>query len=136
MPYALGAQVQRPPDGFGRSGLAGMGREAKAMLGSIGVDAAEKFRRSLYFVTADANADDVTVLIAHRQFKHLLRFFYAEMAGGVENPEQRDAEIARAAGASTFEAFEDRREILLADKADPTATYTSACNTVSSFSAA
>jgi hypothetical protein len=53
-----------------------------------------------------------------RQFEDFLRFLNSEVARGVENPQQRDAEIAGAAGASAFEAFEDGGEILLAEEAD------------------
>ncbi len=118
MADALGAQVERSPDGLGRPGLAGVRGQSQALVGGVGVDAAEKFRRSFQFIAANADADDVAVAVARRQFENLLRFLDSEVAGGVEDPKQRNAEIARAAGASAFQAFEDGGEILLAEEAD------------------
>ena len=115
---ALGAEVERSPDGFGRAGLAGMGGQAQALLGSVGIGAAKKFGRSFLLVTADAHSDDVAVAVARCEFENFLCFLDSEVASGVENPQQRNAEIARAAGASAFETFEDGGEILLAKKAD------------------
>ena len=60
----------------------------------------------------------MAVVIPRRQFENFLCFFDSEVAGGVENPEQRNTEIACAAGASALETFKDGGEILLAKKAD------------------
>ena len=60
----------------------------------------------------------MTILVARGEFENFLRFFHSEVAGGVENPEQRDAEIACAAGASALQALENCGEILLAIQAD------------------
>ena len=88
------------------------------MVFGVGVDAAKKLRRSLHFVAADADADHVPIPIARREFENLLRLFHAEVAGSIENPEQRHAEIARPARPSALQSFEDRGEILLAEQAD------------------
>src|SRR5580704_4060786 len=114
---ALGAQVKRSPDGFGRSGFAGVGGRAQAVVESISVDAAEKFGRTFLFVAANADAHHVALAVEHGEFENSLRLFDAEVAGRVENPEQRDAEIACATGASAFESVEDGGEILLAAQA-------------------
>ena len=47
-----------------------------------------------------------------------LGFFGSELADGVEDPEQRDSEVFVAALAAPFQAFKNRREILLAPEAD------------------
>ena len=60
----------------------------------------------------------MAIPITHREFENFLRFLDSEVAGGVEDPQQGHAEVARAAGASAFQAFEDGGEILLAEKAD------------------
>ena len=45
-------------------------------------------------------------------------FLHSEVAGGVEDPQQRGAKISCAAGASAFQPFENGGEILLAIEAD------------------
>ena len=118
MADAFGAQIERSPYGFGRSGLAGVSCQAHAVVGGPGVSVAKKFRRGFQFVAADADADHFAIMIADGQLEDLLRGFRAELADSVENPEQRDAEVALAAGAAAIEAFEDGGEILLAPQAD------------------
>ena len=118
MTNALGAEVERSPDRLGRAGLAGVRGQAQALVGGIGVDAAEKFRRGLQFVAANADTDDMAVPVASGEFENFLRFLDSEVAGGVEDPKQRNAEIARAAGAAALQTLEDGGEILLAEKAD------------------
>jgi hypothetical protein len=115
---AFGAQVERSPDGFGRSSFSGVGSRAETVVEGVGVYAAEEFGRSFLLVAANADADHVALAVEDGQFENSLRLFDAEVAGGVENPEQRDAEIAGAAGASAFEGIEDGGEILLAAQAD------------------
>src|SRR5579863_7939789 len=115
---AFGAQVERSPDGFGRTGFAGVGSGAEAVVEGVVVDAAKKFGRTFLFVAANADADHVTLAVEHGEFENSLRLFDAEVAGRVKNPEQRDTEIAGAAGASAFEGIEDGGEILLAAQAN------------------
>src|ERR1017187_2070076 len=88
------------------------------MVSRVRVDTAEKFRRSLQFVSANADADDMAVTVACRQFENFLRFLDSKVAGGGEDPQQRHAEISRAPSAPAIEAFEDGGEILLAVQAD------------------
>jgi len=88
MAYALGAQVERSPDGFRRARLAGVRGQAQALVDGVGVDAAEKFRRRLQFIAANADANDMAVEVARGQLEHLLRFLDSEVAGGVEDPQQ------------------------------------------------
>ena len=115
---ALGAQVERSPDGFRRASLAGVGSEAQAVVGGPGVGIAEKFGRGFLLVASNADADDFAVVIADGELEHILGGFGAELAYSVEDPKQRDAEVARAAGAAAIEAFEDGGEILFAPEAD------------------
>src|SRR5580700_8519757 len=114
----FGAQVERSPDGFGRAGFAGVGGGAEAVVERVGVYAAKKFGRTFLFVAANADADHVALAVEHGELENSLRLLDAEVAGRVENPKQRDAEIAGTPGASTFESVEDGGEILLAAQAD------------------
>src|SRR5438477_3095771 len=107
MANPLGAQVQCSPDRLRRPGLARMRRQSQSVIGSIRVDAAEKFRRSLDFVAANADSDDVPIPVASCEFEDSLCLLDSEVACGVENPQQRYAEIACAAGPSAVQAFED-----------------------------
>src|SRR5579863_9195723 len=95
-----------------------MSREPQTVVFRIPIDAAKQFRRSLLLVAANPDADHVPIFIAHRQFKYLLRCFYAKVAGCVENPEQRYAEIARSSGAPALQTLEDRSKVLLAVQAN------------------
>src|ERR1022692_4057619 len=88
------------------------------MVGGVGVDAAEKFRRGFLFVATKADPDYVAIPVARRELENFLCFLDSEVAGGVEDPEQRHTEIARAAGAAALETLEDGGEILLAIEAD------------------
>src|SRR5579864_5719581 len=61
MANPLGAQVQCSPNGLRRSGLARMRRQPQSVIGGVCVNAAEKFRRSLYFVTANTDSDHMAI---------------------------------------------------------------------------
>ena len=111
---ALGMQIERAPNGFGRTRFPGMGCQAQAVILGVAVDAAKQFWRSLLLISADAYSDNMAIAVAHGQFEHLLGGFNAEMACSVKNPQQRDAKVAGALGTSALEAFEDGREVLLA----------------------
>ncbi len=115
---AFGTKIERSPYGFRRAILAGVSGEAHAVIGSPGVGITKKLGRSFQFVAADADADNFAIMIANGQLEDLLRRFRAELADGVENPDKRDAEVARAAGAAAIEAFEDGGKILFAPEAD------------------
>src|SRR5579864_6441034 len=111
-------QIQRSPDGLRRASLARMRCQAQAMIGGVCVDAAEEFRRSLDFVAADADSNDVAIPVTRSEFKNFLRFLDSEVARRIENPQQRYAEIAGAACPPALQSFEDGGEILLAIKAN------------------
>jgi len=60
---ALGFErVERAVNGGGADGLSGMNAEAQTGAGSLGVDLDEKLGSGNALVTADADADDTTVL--------------------------------------------------------------------------
>ena len=118
MADALGVEIQRSPNGFGGTGLPGMSGQAHAMIPSVGINAAKKFRRSFHFIPPDAYSDDMAILVVDCEFEDLLRLFHAEVTSRVENPKQRNAEITSSASAATLQAFEDGSEILLAKQAD------------------
>jgi hypothetical protein len=88
------------------------------VVGGPGIGVAKKFRRRFLLVAADADADDFAIVIANGKLKDFLRGLRAELADCVEDPEQRNPEVARTAGASAIKAFEDGGEILLAPEAD------------------
>ena len=75
-----------------------MSRQAQAMIVSISIDATKKFRRSFYFVAANSDSHHVAVSVTRCEFKNFLRLLDSEVPGSVENPEQRNPEIARATG--------------------------------------
>ena len=118
MADALGAKIERAPYRFGRSVLAGVSCQTHAVVGGPGISVAKKFGRGFQFVAADADANNFAIVIANGELEDLLRGFRTELADSVENPDQRDAEVARAAGAATIEAFKDGGEILFAPEAD------------------
>src|SRR5205807_835509 len=114
----LSAQVECSPNRFWGPRLTGVRSKAHAVVGGPGVGVAEEFGRGFQFVASDADAGDFAVVITNGELEDFLRGFSAELADGVENPNQRDAEVARAAGAAAIQAFEDGGEILLAPQAD------------------
>src|ERR1700740_2594401 len=78
---ALGVQIERPPDRFGRCGLARVRRKTQAVILGVSVNTAEKFRCRLLLVPPDAYADHMPVPVPNRQLKHLLCGFHSKMAG-------------------------------------------------------
>src|ERR1019366_1171194 len=98
MADAFGTEVERSPDGFWRAGFAGMRGQAQAVVGGPGVGVAEKFWRRFLLVAADADGDDLSVMIANGKLEDFLGAVGSELAHGVEDPDERDAEVARAAG--------------------------------------
>ena len=115
---ALGTEVERSPDRFRRAAFACVCGQAHAVVCGPGVGIAKKFGWGFLLIAADADGDYVAVVILNRELEDFLRGFGAELADGVEDPEQGDAEVACATGAAAVEAFEDGGEILLAPEAD------------------
>ena len=88
------------------------------MVSGPGVGVAEKLGRSFLLVAADADADDFAVVVANGKLEDFLRRLRTELPDRVEDPEQRDAEVARTPGTAAVQTFEDGGEILLAPEAD------------------
>jgi len=70
---ALGAQVQRAPDGFRGAGFSSVRGKAQAVVGGPDVGVAEKLRRRFLLVASDADADDLAVVIADSKLEDFLR---------------------------------------------------------------
>src|SRR5271156_1780027 len=114
---ALGAQVERSPYGFRRTSFSGVCGEPHAVVGGPSVGVAEKFWWSFLLVAADSDADDFAIVITHGKFEDFLRSLGSELTDSVEDPNEGDAEVTRATGASAIESLEDRGEILVAPEA-------------------
>ena len=106
---ALGADGEGLPDGFGAGGFTGVVGEAQTGFAGAGVEGAEGLGAGASLVAAEADADDGGVSLA--QFcgltKDALGLFEGEMAYGVEDPIERDAEFVSGAQAGAFEGFKD-----------------------------
>lgn len=111
---ALGADVDGGPDGGGTGdgagGLARVDGEAETGGAGFGVDLAELLGGAAGFVAADANADDAGVLVAEfsRQAEDVGGLFDAEVADGVDDPEDGGAELALGADAGALDGVHDR----------------------------
>src|SRR5579871_326647 len=118
MADAFGVEIQRPPNRFRRRSLPSMSCEPQAIVFRVSVNAAEKLWWSFLLVPAYANADHMPVVIAHGKLEYLLCCFHAKMPGGVENPQQGNAEVACPARPPALQAFKDCREVLLSIQTD------------------
>ena len=76
-----------------------------------------KVPAGFHLVAANANSYDVAIVVASRELKNFLRLLDSELPDGIEDPQQRDAEISRAPSAAPFQSFKNGGEILLAPKA-------------------
>ena len=117
-PIRSDAQVQRSPDRFRRACLTSVRGQTQTLVGGVGVNAAEQFRRCLHARRRQCRLQRHGGPVSHRQFENFLRFLDSEVAGCVEDPEQRHSEIASATGTSALQTLKDRGEILLAKKTD------------------
>src|SRR5215813_9216760 len=82
-----------------------MGRQAQPLGGGFLVQMLEAFGRSLLLNPANANADNVAVPEMGSKGKNFFRRFHAEVANGVEDPQQGNAELTLAAPAAVLQAF-------------------------------
>lgn len=117
---ALGADVQGAPDAFGADGFAGMGSEAQTGGAGFGVEIAEGLSGGAALVSADADADDGRELGAHLGgfAEDAGGFVGAEVADGVEDPEEGEAELGFGAGAGALHAVKQRLEVAAAPVID------------------
>ncbi len=106
---AFGADVDGGPDALGAGILAGVTGEAEAGGLGFGVEVAEVLGGASGFVAADADADDagVKVLEGGGLGEDAGAFGDAEVADGVDDPEEREVEVGFAAGATAFDGGHD-----------------------------
>ena len=112
MADALGADGESLPDGLGAGGFTGVVGEAEAgRLGSR-VEVAEWLGGAATLVTAETDGDDGGVMFAHLGgfAEDAIGFFDGEVADGIEDPEEREAKLARGAFAGALEGGEDGLE--------------------------
>ena len=113
MAEAFGADVERFPDGFGAGGFAGVVGEAQAGLSCArAYICAKRFGAAMALVAAETDADDGGKVGAHLGglLKDALGFGHGEVAHGVEDPVNRQAEFAFGTEARALEACEDGLE--------------------------
>src|SRR6476620_7007611 len=109
MAQTFGADAEGFPDGFGAGGFAGVVGKAETGGARFGVSFAERFGASASFVTTESDTDDGRELgaeldgLAHNTFP----FRDGEVANGVEDPENGEAQLAFGAVAGAFESRED-----------------------------
>ncbi len=117
MADAFGADVDGGPDGLGAGGLAGVGGEVEAGVAGFGVGLAEVFGGAAGLVAADADADDGGVVAA--EFGGLAEdacaLFGAEVADGVDEPEDGGAEVLLGADAAGLDGGEDLVDVKAAE---------------------
>src|SRR6202521_2087287 len=111
-------EIQRAPDGFGPCTLARMRREMKTVLRAARIGGCEPLWRTGTLVAANAEGNHVAIMKLDREVEHALRFLGAELANRIEYPQQRNAEVFLSALAATFQALENRGEVLLAPETD------------------
>src|SRR6266849_6205756 len=107
-------EVQRAPDGFRPGIFTRVRREMKTALRGARVNSRKPFCWPTTLVAANAEGNYVAIAKLDGQIEHALGLLGAELPDGVEYPQQRDAEVFLSALAATFQALENRGEILLA----------------------
>ena len=95
-----------------------MGGEAQSAFRGIGIDLAEKLRRSLLLVAADSDSDHMTVAVACSQLEHRPRGLGSKLPDRIKNPQQGDAEIPLTAVAAALQSLKQGGKVLLAVQAD------------------
>src|SRR5579859_4837371 len=113
MSKAFRADVQGRPNRLRSAGLARVCGSPKAVIGGIAIEIFERLGRAAAFVTADTDSYNVALSVADREFEDALCRLDSKVADRVEDPENRDAEVALAALASALNAFEHRLEVML-----------------------
>ena len=110
---ALGADVDGGPDAGGAfddaAGFSGVGGEAETGVARLGVEGLELGCGAAGLVSADADADDGGELRAELGglAEDAGGFFGAEVAYGVDEPEDGGAEFALATDAAAFDGFDE-----------------------------
>src|SRR5579872_2752762 len=102
MTNTLCVQIQRSPDRFRRRCFSCMRRQPQSVLFRVGIHTAKQLWRCFDLVTANTDTHHVPVFILHGKFEYFLCLFHSEMAGGIEDPKQRDSKIASPSCATTL----------------------------------
>src|SRR3981081_2866019 len=111
-------EIQRAPDGLRPCTLARVSSEVKTVLRAARVGGCEPLWRTRALVAANAEGNNAAIVKLDGEVEHALRLVGSELANGIEDPQKRDAEVFFSALAATFQALENRGEILLAPEAD------------------
>src|ERR1700675_970971 len=90
----------------------------KTVLRAARIGACEPLWRTGTLVAANAEGNHVAIMKLDGEVEHALRFLGAELANGIEDPQQRNAEVFLSALAAPFQALKNRGKILLAPEAD------------------
>ena len=109
MADALGADGKRFPDGLGTRGFAGVVGQAQTGACRFSVKGVKWRGAGAPLVAAQADADDGRVVRAQLGglAEDALRFFHGEVANRVEDPVEREVQLAGGALAGAFQACED-----------------------------
>lgn len=109
VPDAFGSDVDGCPDALRTRGLACVAGEAEAGCFGFGVELAEVLGGASGFVASDADADyaGINVLEGGGLGEDARTFGDAEMADGVDDPEERDVELGLATKATAFDGGHD-----------------------------
>src|SRR5690242_9277456 len=94
MANAFCTQVQSAPNRFGAGILTGVCCKPKTVCAGIGVHVAKKLGWASALVTTNAESGHIAVAVPHRQLRYFAAPLRAKMTDGVENPEQRNTEVA------------------------------------------
>src|ERR1035441_2669566 len=100
------------------SALTGMGSEMKAVFGGARINRGEPLGRTRLLVATNTERNHAAIAKLDSQIEHALRLLGTELADGIEDPQQRNAEVFFSALATAIEALEKRGEILFAPEAD------------------
>src|ERR1700733_6652222 len=112
MPETFGADGERFPDGRRAGRFAGVVGQAQACVARFSVESAKRLGTGDTLVASQADADDGVIFGAQlRCFaKDAFGFGHSEVADGVEDPVEGDAQLLLAALAGSFKAGKDRFE--------------------------
>src|SRR5437868_3147159 len=108
---ALSADIERAPDRFRPEALPRMGGQTQAAIARAKVSFLELLGKAASFVAANADARDAGILLPQLNgfIHHASDCVPTEVAHSINNPQQRNSEIAFAALAAAFQPFENRR---------------------------
>src|SRR5215471_17248091 len=110
----LRTDVQRAPHRFRPGRLAGVGSQVQALGSGLFVELQKPFCRATALVAADTDSGDVALAQLRRELENSRSRLRAEVADGVEDPQQGHTEVAVPAFAAALHAFKERQKVLAA----------------------